>query len=68
MTFAPVTPFHIYLPMVKACLALYLNSVFTVKVLIGTLVGAFSVIVKSPRTFVGSSSGQAAATSYSFPT
>ena len=34
MTIVPLTPFHIYLPMVKACLALYL-PVFTVKVLVG---------------------------------
>ena len=49
-----VSQFGIYLPWSQSlflCLALSFNSVLKVKVLVGALVGAFSVIVKSTGTF-----------------
>ena len=48
LTFVSVSQFHVYLPCLGACLAYCLNSVLNIKV----LVGAFSVIVKSSRTFI----------------
>ena len=58
MTLALASKFYVHLPWVNICLALCLNSVLNVKALVGTfnqekaLVGAFSLIVKSLRTFV----------------
>ena len=57
MIFVLVTQFHVYLPCLGTCLAWCLNSVLNVKALVGAfnqekaLVEAFSVIVKSSRTF-----------------
>ena len=60
-TFGSASQFHVYLLWVNAHLVYCLNSVLDVKVLVVTfnqekdLVGAFSVIVKSSRTFIESS-------------
>ena len=58
MIIALASQFHIYLLWVNICLAWCLNSVLNVKALVGTFnqekapVGAFSVIVKSLRSFI----------------
>ena len=54
MIIVSVSQFGIYIPWSQSlflCLALSFNSVLNVKVLVGALVGTFSVIVKSTGTF-----------------
>ena len=54
MKIVSVSQFGIYLPWSQSlflCLALSFNGVLNVKVLVGALVGVFSVIVKSTGTF-----------------
>ena len=64
MIIVSASQFYIYLPCLGACLAQCLNSVLNVKAVVAAFnqekyqVGALSVIVKSTRTFVLSSTAR----------
>ena len=58
MIFAPVFLIHIYLPCLGTCLNRFLNGAFNKE---KALAGTFSVIVRTLRRFVSSSTGHSAA-------